>query len=96
MSPIRFRTALQPTIADVHSAPFPEYGYPVLEVGVGFSNLAVLTVETECGVKAYAGPVFSYHEFILPDLQRLTDGEWKTKLIGGEDDSPAWTYEFAR
>jgi hypothetical protein len=74
-----------PTIADVHTQPTDEVGTPVghvLHVGTGWARLMVTTVDTCQGPRAYAGVVFSYHEVITKDLQRLDDGEWKMRFPG--------------
>jgi hypothetical protein len=83
-----------PTIADVHTQPTDEVGTPVgrvLHVGTGWARLMVTTVDTCQGPRAYAGVVFSYHEVITRDLQRLNDAEWKLRFFGNTpmpDDVP--------
>jgi hypothetical protein len=82
----------KPTIADVHTDPNTE---SVLHVGTGRANLMVLSVETHCATRAYAGPVSSYYETIQGDFLRLTDEEWKATLDGDRlPDRPEWTSPF--
>jgi hypothetical protein len=61
------------------------------------------SVKTGWGTRAYAGPVFSCHEIVEPDMQRLTDEEWKAATEGllWNPDAPApprpeWTTAFIR
>jgi hypothetical protein len=80
-----------PTIADVHTDPGPP---AILHAGVGYPDLTVLTVQTDCGVKSYAGPTLSYHETVRPG--RMNDEEWAAELQAGGSARPGWTWEFAR
>jgi hypothetical protein len=83
-----------PTIADVHT---DSGSGEVLHVGVGHPNLMLLSVKNDCGVKAFVGPVLSYHELAEPGLHRMTDEEWKARLeSGAEPPRPAWTADFVR
>jgi hypothetical protein len=66
------------TVADVHTQPADAGGTivgHVLQVGTSFPRLFVTTVDTCVGPRAYAGVVYSYHERIAKDFERLTD-EW--------------------
>jgi hypothetical protein len=66
-------------VADVHTDPggeTPPRGPSVLHVGTNFPRLMVPAVETCEGPRAYAGPVYDYEEYLLPDLRRLDDAEW--------------------
>lgn len=85
-----------PTIADVHTAILPGQQDPlILHVGVGYANLMILSIKNDCGHRAYAGPVLSYHELL--DTERFTDEEWKARLEAGADaPRPAWTGPFVR
>lgn len=65
-----------PTIADVHTQ--PSDGGKVLHVGTGEPRPAVFTVNTCEGARAYVGVVFSYHEVITENFERLTDDEWSS------------------
>lgn len=67
------------TIADVHTQPADAGGSivgHVLHVGTAFPRLLVTTVDTCVGPRAYAGVVYSYHERITKDFERLTDEQW--------------------
>ena len=66
-----------PTIADVHTDP---NAGAVLHVATGLPQLMVTSIDTCQGVRAYAGPVFSYHEVIGADFKRYTDEEWLQSL----------------
>jgi hypothetical protein len=84
--------SFDPTIADVHTDP---NAGQVLHVGTGEANLLVLTANTSCGVKAYAGPTSSYYEVIMSGFVRLTDEEWQTQFGDGKDpEPPLWTADF--
>jgi hypothetical protein len=78
--------AFDPTIADVHTAPYDSAGAEVgnvLHVGTSYPRLMVATVDTCNGPRAYAGLVYSYHELITKDFERLTDEEWAAKIQSG-------------
>ena len=82
-------------VADVHTDPGGELPIPrgptVLHVGTGYPRLMVVAVDTCSGKRAYAGPVFAYHEYLAPGLTRLTDEEWRTKLTGPTPpENPPW------
>lgn len=62
-----------PTIADVHTDP---NAGAVLHVATGLPQLMVTSIDTCQGVRAYAGPVFSYHEVLGASFKRYTDEEW--------------------
>ena len=83
-----------PTIADVHTQPTDEGGNfvgKVLHVGTGYPRLMVMTAETCTGPRAYAGVVFSYHEVVTEQLQRLTDADWAGRLEAGQTPpDPRW------
>lgn len=74
-------------IADVHTQPTDEGGAPVgrvLHVGTGYPRLAVFTVETCDGPRAYAGVTSTFHQTVTEDFKRLTDEEWLTTFRGEE------------
>lgn len=81
-----------PTIADIHTdTNFRQ----ILHVGTGYANLMLMTVNNECGIRAYIGPVLSYHERIEGDMNRLTDEDWKESLQAGDESGrPSWTADF--
>ncbi|HEX5659471.1 MAG TPA: DUF3160 domain-containing protein [Polyangiales bacterium] len=75
-----------PTIADVHTAPYDRTGSEVgnvLHVGTSYPRLMVATVDTCNGPRAYAGLVYAYHEKITEDFERLTDDEWAAQIKSG-------------
>lgn len=68
-----------PTIADVHTQPADEVGNrvgKVLHVATAAPRLMIVTANQCSGPRAYAGAIFSYHEVVTQDFQRLTDEEW--------------------
>lgn len=68
-----------PTIADVHTQPTDRSGAVVgriLHVGTSMPKLAVVTVNTCDGPRAYVGVVSAYHEVITEDFDRLDDNRW--------------------
>jgi hypothetical protein len=72
-----------PTIADVHTQPTDEAGNAVghvLHVGTGWVRSMVATIDTCMGPRAYAGVVFSYHEEITNNLERLDDPTWAKRF----------------
>lgn len=76
---------LDPTIADVHTdigGDLPVSRPPsVLHVGTGLPRPIVITVNSCSGPRAYAGLVFAFHQFSQEGLVRLTDEEWKQRLL---------------
>ena len=83
-----------PVVTDVHTD-FPDASDPgtILHEGVG--NTAMMVVSVDCeGRRIYAGPVFTYYEFTSGPgvFERMTDEEWKAKLIAHEEPAePEWT-----
>ncbi|MEY4512434.1 MAG: hypothetical protein RLZZ450_4556 [Pseudomonadota bacterium] len=72
-----------PTIADVHTQPADEAGAivgKVLHVATGYPRMMVTTVDTCVGPRAYVGVVYGYQEVVTQDFERLTDGEWATRV----------------
>jgi hypothetical protein len=49
----------------------------VLHVGTGWPRLAVFTVETCDGPRAYAGVSSMFHQVVTEDYERLTDEAWQ-------------------
>ena len=96
----------EPTIADVHTDANDTLacGQPcanspqVLHVGTGLIHLMVFTANSCEGPRAYVGPVTSYYEHrTVNELVRLTDSEWKERLLGDTPPTrPAWTSSFVR
>jgi hypothetical protein len=79
---------MDPTIADVHTDPGGDRPPAVLHVGTGLPRLMVVTANSCEGPRAYAGVVSSYHEVVVPSLERLTDTEWAKRAKDAE--VPAW------
>ncbi len=79
---------MDPIITDVHTdigGDLPVSRPPsVLHVGTGLPRLMVMTVDSCEGPRAYAGIVSAYHQVTEEGLTRLTDEEWKTRLLGGD------------
>jgi len=81
-------------IADVHT---DQNSGQCLEEGVGYVRLVVAAYRMpDGGIVVGAGPVLSYHEFLQPMADRLTDEKWKEML--GKGDAPGkqkWAASFA-
>ena len=69
-------------------------GDSVLEVGVGNVDRIYVVVPLEDKWQIAQGGVFSYYEFIQPRSNRLTDDEWRAKLIEGDVLLPTWAENF--
>jgi hypothetical protein len=70
-------------VADVHTQPTDEVGTPVgrvLHVGTGYPRLAVFTVETCEGPRAYVGVTSAFHQVVTEDYERLTDEAWQARF----------------
>jgi len=77
-------------IADVHTG-----GDKCLEEGVGYANEIYVVVPIEGKLYLTRGAVFSYHEFIHPLRDRLTDEKWQKMLKEGTaPPPPVWTKSF--
>jgi len=80
-------------IADVHT---DQNSGQCLEEGVGYVRLVVAAYRMpDGGIVVGAGPVLSYHEFLQPMADRLTDEKWKEML--GKGDAPGkqkWAASF--
>ncbi|PRP92953.1 hypothetical protein ENSA5_46210 [Enhygromyxa salina] len=89
----------RPTIADIHTAPTDAEGRSVgwvLHAATGYARSMVFTVEDCGGVRAYVGPVSTYHRKLTEGLERLDDGQWATELDQSPPEPPEWTRAFAR
>jgi hypothetical protein len=89
----------RPTIADVHTAPTDADGAPVgwvLHAATGHARYMVFTVEDCSGVRAYVGPVSTFHRKLTEGFYRLGDGEWADELDEAPPQPPEWTHAFAR
>jgi hypothetical protein len=78
-------------VADVCTSPAG-----VLEEGTGKLNLIVVAYKQPDGrIVLGAGPVMSYYEFWQPPGQRLTDEEWRGKIIENNcPERPDWVKSF--
>eukprot|EP00026_Physarum_polycephalum_P003451 Phypoly_transcript_03462.p1 GENE.Phypoly_transcript_03462~~Phypoly_transcript_03462.p1 ORF type:complete len:786 (+),score=111.21 Phypoly_transcript_03462:47-2404(+) len=68
----------------------------VVHQGLGKPRRMIMAVDNGKSLTAYAGPVYDYYEFELPDLQRMSDEEWSEKITTGKDipQPPEWTSSF--
>ena len=79
------RTAL---IADVHTEPRTQQ---ILEVGVGDPYIIYVIVQNPGGnLYVAVGGTFSYYEFTMPNLHRLTDEEWYEMIDNNTPEIPEW------
>ena len=84
--------APDPTIADIHTDP---NSGSILHVGTATPSLMLISIANDCGVRAYVGPVLSYHQLL--HSERLTDQAWSRRLSepGNERRSrPDWTRDI--
>jgi hypothetical protein len=85
-------------VADVHTdAPDAFVGDPgaVIHEAIGNVHLLLIAVDNGPDRMVYAGPVLSHYEFEKPMNVRMTDGEWKANLQGGQKPpSPEWTRSY--
>ncbi len=91
------------TVADVHTQPTDYFGTVVgnvLHVGNGLINTGVFLAENPCNpgqLMAFAGPVSSFHQQVTSQFKRLTDQEWETELMPGEEgvpERPDWVNSY--
>lgn len=86
-----------PTVADVHTQPTDEAGNmvgKVLHVGTAKPRLAVITVDTCVGPRAYAGLVSSYFERITEGFDRLDDPTWAAELKNTTPPDVRWMQDL--
>ena len=89
----------KPTVADVHTAPTDEFGNDVgwvLHGATGRPMYMVFTVQDCSGVRAYIGPVSSYHPVLTEGFQRLTDSEWGETVSNTTPARAPWVDSFVR
>ncbi|MGD0538723.1 MAG: DUF3160 domain-containing protein [Verrucomicrobiota bacterium] len=84
-----------PLVTDIQTAP-PDEVDPVggvLHEATGNVDLLMIAVDNGPDKMVYAGPTLSHYEFILPgpNLQRLTDDQWKTSTWPAR---PPWTTSY--
>jgi hypothetical protein len=85
-------------VADIFTAP-PDLGDPrggVLHVGTGNVDLLLIAVDNGPDRMIYAGPLLSHYEFLVPgpELQRLSDEEWKSRVPTNLPPRPEWTSSY--
>ncbi|MFW9828713.1 MAG: DUF3160 domain-containing protein [Candidatus Thorarchaeota archaeon] len=79
-------------IADIHTDPNYEQ---VLHISTGFLEHIITYVPSWDGHEIpVVGPVFSYYEFPAPDLNRLTDEEWRGILAIWLDGQNVGSHNF--
>ncbi len=67
----------------------------LLEVGVGFVDRIFVVVPLEGKLQIAQGGVFTYYEFVQPRDNRLTDQEWRDKLLSASPPAlPKWAPRF--
>jgi hypothetical protein len=78
-------------VADVCTSPAG-----VLEEGTGKLNLIIVAYKQPDGrIVLGAGPVMSYYEFWQPPGERLTDEEWRVKILENNcPERPEWVESF--
>jgi hypothetical protein len=89
----------RPTIADIHTAPTDAHATPVgwvLHAGTGHARSMVFTVEDCSGVRAYVGPVSTFHRKLTEGFLRLDDHAWAAEFDEGPPQTPEWAHTFAR
>jgi len=80
-------------VADYHTAPTDETGFPVGWVahsGTGPINLAVVTAKLPTGENVtFTGPVMSYYEYTTTNFFRINDEEWDSLYLA-KSTRPDW------
>jgi len=78
-----------PIIADIFLDPFAD---EVLEVGTGpLDTIHVLVPDDAGEFQVATGAVYSYYEFWGPRSERLTDEEWRDRIVADElPERPSW------
>ena len=80
-------------VADIHTAPTDEFGNTVGWVkhsGTGRIDLILLSADLPgVGNVAFAGPVYSYHEFTTTNFFRISDNEWRRNYLQ-QSTRPDW------
>lgn len=80
-------------VADVYTDP---NSAAVLEVATGYFDTIVVAYMTPSGrIYAGFGATMSYYEFYWPQVDRLTDGRWRSLLEKGQEPPrPVWTSTY--
>ena len=72
-------------VADYHTTPTDCGGNMmgwVSHAGTGAVDMAIISTKDATGqLKAYVGPVSSYHSYVTTNFLRLTDSEWKETYL---------------
>ena len=78
-----------PIIADIFLDPFADM---VLEIGTGpLDTIHVLVPDDEGNFQVATGAVYSYYQFWGPRSERLTDEEWRDRIVEGDlPERPSW------
>jgi hypothetical protein len=70
-------------------------GDAILEAATGaVDRIFVLIPGSDAKLQLAQGGVYSYYEFLQPRAGRLTDTEWRTRLIDDPPAQPPWTANF--
>jgi hypothetical protein len=85
-------------VTDVHTDP-PDLivGDPgaVIHEAVGNVNLMLIAIDNGPDRMVYAGPVLSHYEFELQGVTRLSDAQWKSRILAGQKPTqPEWTKSY--
>lgn len=84
-------------VADVHTAPTDEFGNLVgwvVHAGTGPINLGVIVLPVDGQSVAFAGPMYSYYEYLSTGFDRLTDEEWADLYQFPPSVRPEWTRNY--
>lgn len=74
-------------VADVATNPEGE----VLEEAIGRINNILVVVPVKGKLVITSGGVYSYYEFTVPSAERMTDEEWREKVMSGDlPELPSW------
>lgn len=87
----------EPDMAAVSDAYADPYFGEVLQAAVGRAAVYYVVAPVEGVPTLTVGAGFSYHEFVKPLAQRLSDEAWRQVLDAGQVPTPlAWTASFLR
>lgn len=86
-----------PLVTDVHTdAPDVVVGDPgaVVHEAVGNPHMLIIAIDNGPVKAVYAGPVFSHYEFETAPSTRLSDAEWKARILTEKPQRPPWTRPY--
>lgn len=66
----------------------------ILQVGVGGVDRIYVIVPIAGRLVIAQGGVFSYYEFVQPRADRLTDEQWRQRLVSDPPPQPSWRARF--